>query len=530
MSKKTTKNRISDLLVALNQGVYEKETVIRLSLLAAIAGESIFLLGAPGVAKSLVARRLKLAFKDAKSFDYLMNRFSTPDELFGPVSISKLKNDDKYERIVGRYLPDSEVVFLDEIWKASPSIQNTLLTVLNEKVFRNGEQEIKVPMKALIAASNELPAEGEGLEALYDRFLVRYNVESIENNDAFNTMITMKNAENAVAENLQITADDYELWQLAIEDITVPENVLNVIMVIRNYINEHNEKQVEADEKQLYVSDRRWRKIVQLLRTSAFLNDRAAVDLMDCFLIADCIWDETMQCETVKGFVRDAIQKHGYTLDLDLKPVKKQLEDLDKDVQKETSYVKKETTTSITLIDGKYLRILGLKGFFTYENEDLIDADDFLKLKADNGTTIVRRDTNNQTSDVVAAEGVKARQIQLKVSNKWHHFDIATHDEDEDITLTKKPHHAVAKSWDKKIAIVLTQTSNRKSQIQHFRDTDLKHVRTNLFVDKEYAPVVESHLDNILKNIEMLEIEVNQIKDYYQNIEAEKQLDIKKIS
>ena len=142
------KQKITELLQRLNDGVYEKEEIVALSFLSSVAGESIFLLGAPGVAKSLIARRLKYAYKDGNSFDYLMSRFSTPDEIFGPVSISKLQDEDKYERIVKNYLPSATVVFLDEIWKAGPSIQNALLTVLNEKVYRNGEQEIKVPMKA----------------------------------------------------------------------------------------------------------------------------------------------------------------------------------------------------------------------------------------------------------------------------------------------------------------------------------------------------------------------------------------------
>ncbi|MDR3337586.1 MAG: AAA family ATPase, partial [Treponema sp.] len=185
------KMRIRKLLQGLTAGIYEKDRVLALALLSSIAGESIFLLGPSGVAKSLVARRLKYAYKEAKVFEYLMSRFSTPDELFGPLKISELKNNDKYERNIDKYLPTATVVFLDEIWKAGPSIQNALLTVINEKLFRNGEYEIKVPMKALISASNELPSKNEGLEALWDRFLIRVTVGSIQDKQKFHEMTEM---------------------------------------------------------------------------------------------------------------------------------------------------------------------------------------------------------------------------------------------------------------------------------------------------------------------------------------------------
>ena len=123
---------IRSLIEWMSQGVYEKEHIIAAALLCAVAGENIFLLGPPGTAKSMVASRLKMIFRDGKSFDYLMSRFSTPDEIFGPISISKLKTEDKYERLTDGYLPDADIVFLDEIWKAGPSIQNTLLTVCHQ--------------------------------------------------------------------------------------------------------------------------------------------------------------------------------------------------------------------------------------------------------------------------------------------------------------------------------------------------------------------------------------------------------------
>ena len=187
--------RFKQLLGEMNRGIYEKETEISLSLLAALAGESIILLGPPGVAKSMVARQLKTAFRDAQSFEYLMSRFSTPDEIFGPVSIQKLKTSDTYERAVEGYLPTADVVFLDEIWKAGPAIQNTLLTVINEKLFRNGNREMHLPLKLLVAASNELPAKGEGLEALWDRFVIRIESRPIKLEKNFRAMLLESHAD-----------------------------------------------------------------------------------------------------------------------------------------------------------------------------------------------------------------------------------------------------------------------------------------------------------------------------------------------
>ena len=319
--------RFKQLLGEMNRGIYEKETEISLSLLAALAGESIILLGPPGVAKSMVARQLKTAFKDARSFEYLMSRFSTPDEIFGPVSIQKLKTSDTYERAVEGYLPTADVVFLDEIWKAGPAIQNTLLTVINEKIFRNGNREMHLPLKLLVAASNELPAKGEGLEALWDRFVIRIESRPIKLEKNFRAMLleaptdflgptdftdstdssgSMGKSDSADFSDLKITAEEYAEWAEKICKIGVKEEVLDAISAIRKSLRAVNVDEA-AERRNIYVSDRRWKNIVRLLRTSAFMQDREEVDICDLLPIYHCLWQEPEERDAIRSIVIRAL-------------------------------------------------------------------------------------------------------------------------------------------------------------------------------------------------------------------------------
>lgn len=328
--------RFKQLLGEMNRGIYEKEMEISLSLLAALAGESIILLGPPGVAKSMVARQLKTAFKDARSFEYLMSRFSTPDEIFGPVSIQKLKTSDTYERAVEGYLPTADVVFLDEIWKAGPAIQNTLLTVINEKIFRNGNREMHLPLKLLVAASNELPAKGEGLEALWDRFVIRIESRPIKLEKNFRAMLleaptdflgptdftdstdssgsmgksgftdSTDFSDSADFSDLKITAEEYAEWAEKICKIGVKEEVLDAISAIRKSLRAVNVDEA-AERRNIYVSDRRWKNIVRLLRTSAFMQDREKVDICDLLPIYHCLWQEPEERDAIRSIVIRAL-------------------------------------------------------------------------------------------------------------------------------------------------------------------------------------------------------------------------------
>ena len=312
------RNKTGRLLEVLSAGALEREEAIGLALLSALAGESIFLLGLPGVAKSMIARRLALAFRDARRFEYLMSRFSTPDEIFGPVSISKLKDSDTYERVTDGYLPTADVVFLDEIWKAGPAIQNSLLTALNEKIFRNGREDVRLPLKGIIAASNELPAEGEGLEALWDRFLVRYIVDPITDKGNFFSLLTgASQIPCKVSPDEQFSASESEAILSERDSVEGPADILEFLYAMRRRYALRAQEQLkdraaarskgvkpddaeDEEESVPYISDRRWKKIVGILRTSALLNGRKAVDWSDCLLLEHLIWDNDSQLVMVR--------------------------------------------------------------------------------------------------------------------------------------------------------------------------------------------------------------------------------------
>lgn len=346
--------KVQRLLAALSHRLYERDEAIRLALLATLARESIFFLGPPGVGKSLIARRIRQAVAEATSFEYLMGRFSTPDEVFGPLSISQLRNADSYERKVEHYLPDAHIVFLDEIWKASAPIQNALLTALNERLYRNGTREMQLPMQVFIGASNDLPEREEATEAFWDRFLIRTILTPIKSEADFASLLQdgSELSDDPVPDDVRLTLGELSEARERAAEIKIDDTVRGALTLLRRWL-------AERDNPGLYVSDRRWKKIAKLLRMSATMHDRKSVSIQDLAIVRYCTWSALDVYSEAQELCRQMLRSCGSLLVPPAAQLEGSLEELRAFAHELT--VRHETTDAHApvIYRGEYVRLLG---------------------------------------------------------------------------------------------------------------------------------------------------------------------------
>src|SRR6266853_672277 len=154
-----------------------RDEVIDLIALAIVAGEHLFLYGPPGTAKSMLIRQFASAVQ-GRYFEYMLTRFSEPNEIFGPIDLARLR-EGTVATVTTGMLPEAEFVFLDELFNANSAILNNLLSVLNERIYRRDIETHRLPLLSLFSASNHLP-EDEALRALFDRFLLRCHIQNLK--------------------------------------------------------------------------------------------------------------------------------------------------------------------------------------------------------------------------------------------------------------------------------------------------------------------------------------------------------------
>src|SRR3954466_8206610 len=169
--------RLGQIARTLESRFLGKDEVIRLLLIAVVAGEHAVLVGPPGTAKSALIRMYARLLR-AQYFEYLLTRFTEPNEIFGPVDIAAFR-EGRYQRRIEGMLPEAEIVFLDEVFKSNSAILNALLTLLNERRYTSGGAVIKSPILSCFGASNEVPTD-ETLTAIFDRFLLRIRSDNLD--------------------------------------------------------------------------------------------------------------------------------------------------------------------------------------------------------------------------------------------------------------------------------------------------------------------------------------------------------------
>ncbi|MFK7106762.1 AAA family ATPase [Flavobacterium oreochromis] len=288
---------LNNVLLQVKQVFVGKNEIIDLLGIALVARENAFLFGPPGTAKSAIVRELSNRISGGKNFEYLLTRFTEPNEIFGPFDIRKLKEGELMTNTEGM-LPEASVVFLDEIFNANSAILNSLLMALNEKIFKRGKETKKLPALMFVGASNALP-EDEALAALLDRFLIRVKCDYVNPDLLLEVLLAGWNQQNQnVSEKVTISVDTIQELQALCKqvDLTVIRQAfIEVIHVLRN--------------TGIKVSDRRAVKLQNLIAASAVLCGRDKAIISDLWVLK-FIWDNEEQIELLETIVKETLEKN----------------------------------------------------------------------------------------------------------------------------------------------------------------------------------------------------------------------------
>lgn len=294
---------VQEVARVLGAHFLDKQEIIRLMLVSAIAGEHMVIVGPPGTAKSaMVGMFAKLV--DARYFEYLLTRFTEPNELFGPVDIAAFR-EGKYTRRIENMLPSAEIVFLDEIFKSSSAILNSLLHVINERKFANGPNVVQVPLISLFAASNEVPND-DGLGAMFDRFLLRVLSDNL---DSYHFGELMQ--KGIALEVQRMTGRGTELKPIlsARELRTLQQSFDRFMVFPDDFLAKYKGLIFQIRSEGVTVSDRRAVKLLKLFAASAVFDGRTRVHDGDFFVLRH-IWNNLDQVELLAEIVNPVVDAY----------------------------------------------------------------------------------------------------------------------------------------------------------------------------------------------------------------------------
>lgn len=289
-------HKLNDVLSHVKEAFVGKNEIVDLLGISLVARENAFLLGPPGTAKSAIIRMLSASIEGGKNFEYLLTRFTEPNEIFGPFDIRKLKEGELVTNTEGM-MPEASLVFLDEIFNANSAILNSLLMAINEKIFRRGRETKHLPALMFVGASNMLP-EDEALNALLDRFLVRIRCDYVDPDLLDQVLLAGWKLENKTAANRPtITPEEVRALQQQARMVDLSPIRKMYVDLIHNLRNTG-----------IKVSDRRAVKIQNLLAASALICNRTEAIPSDLWVLK-YTWDTEEQVEILAGIIDGIIDK-----------------------------------------------------------------------------------------------------------------------------------------------------------------------------------------------------------------------------
>ena len=287
----------------LNTHFLDKQEIIRLMLISAIAGEHMVIVGPPGTAKSAMIRMFA-HLVDAKYFEYLLTRFTEPNEIFGPVDIKEFR-EGRYTRRTENTLPEAEIVFLDEIFKSNSAILNSLLNIINERKFSNGPEIRDVPLISLYAASNEVPND-DNLSAMFDRFLLRVLSENLDSYHFHELMV------RGVANEVRKMTGGDNLIKPLITSTSLRQlqsNFDRFMVFPEDFMAKYKGLIFQIRSEGITISDRRAVKLLKLFAASAVFDGRTQVRDGDFFILRH-IWNNLDQAELLEEIVNPLVDAY----------------------------------------------------------------------------------------------------------------------------------------------------------------------------------------------------------------------------
>ncbi len=350
--------KFESLEAAVNNDILERTREVDTAMIALVAGVHHFQIGPPGTAKSLLVRSISkriggldynmidkmvnrevIVDTDASTgrdfriereveieyerlakgyFQWLLTRYTTPEEIFGPPSLTALEHG-RYERSTGNKLPEARIAFLDEIFKANSSILNALLTIMNERLFFNGANELYVPLSSLFAASNEMP-QGDELGALWDRLHFRHEIKQMQDSGNFINMLAA--SRNPNPEPI-ITWNEIAVAQEQATTVSLPNDIFEAMKTLRDNLRKEG----------IEPTERRWVESLKIVRAAAWLNGRGTADIDDLRSLRHVMWTRLED----QRIVERAVLELANPIDREAHDLLERVEGLENDLRKAIS-------------------------------------------------------------------------------------------------------------------------------------------------------------------------------------------------